>query len=149
MPSRKLLLPTLSLLALVPLLALVLAPRLDAGGALAGQPGFAEGPSSPWPPPGPGDNLFPYPPHLGGGPPLAGPADTGDLELEVVGRWPYGPAYAVAAGDVDGAPYAFLGSGGGIYVVDVTDPATPTKVAELATRGMVKGLFLSGDLLGG
>ena len=102
MPSKKLLLPILALLALVPLLALVLAPRLGPGSALAGQPGAPEGPSSPWPPPGPGDSPFPYPRLPGGGPPGAGPADTGDLVLEVVGRWPYGPAQAVAAGEVDG-----------------------------------------------
>ena len=56
-------------------------------------------------------------------------AEGGQVELELVGRWPYGPALAVAAGDIDGTPYAFLGSGSIVLVLDITDPSTPNKIA--------------------
>ena len=73
-------------------------------------------------------------------------ADEG-IELEVVGRWPYGPAGTVVAGEIDETAYAFMGSGGVVLVLDMTDPATPVRVGELATPGMVVDLSLSGDLL--
>ena len=69
------------------------------------------------------------------------------VELELVGRWPYGLAYAVAEGLVNGAPHAFLGSGGVVLVLDVTDPSAPSAVGELITPGDVWGLTLTGNFL--
>jgi hypothetical protein len=56
----------------------------------------------------------------------AGALNDGILCLETFGRWPYGPAEAVAAaGD-----YAYVGSGLALLVVDVSDPAAPQRLAE-------------------
>jgi hypothetical protein len=63
--------------------------------------------------------------------------------VRVVGRWPYGTAFAVT---VQGN-YAFLGSGTAILVLDTTEPSSPEKVADLAIPGVVYGLFISGNLL--
>jgi hypothetical protein len=56
-----------------------------------------------------------------------------------VGNWPFGPSYAVA---VDTARnLVFLGSGGGVYVLDVNDSNTVVKLSEsLHTRQVVLGL---------
>ncbi len=50
---------------------------------------------------------------------------------ELVGRWPYGPAYAVSAsGD-----YAYFGSGTVLQIADVSVPETPQLVAEVVLPG--------------
>jgi len=84
-----------------------------------------------------------------GGPDLRGvPAafsgtKSDSLNVRCVGRWLYGPAYAVVVqGD-----YTYLGSGGGIYILDISDPTSPTKVAEIATPGVVWGLFVDNPRL--
>ncbi|MGE0085738.1 MAG: C1 family peptidase [Desulfococcaceae bacterium] len=59
--------------------------------------------------------------------------------LGLVGTWPYGSAKAVAKDDARNAIY--LGVGGGIYVLNVSNPASPQKVAEIKTPGLVEGLF--------
>ncbi|MCS7258702.1 MAG: hypothetical protein NZ601_05010, partial [candidate division WOR-3 bacterium] len=57
-----------------------------------------------------------------------------------VGNWPFGPAYAVSF-DVS-RNLCFLGSGGGVYILNVANPATPIKFYEaIQTRGIVRGLF--------
>lgn len=71
------------------------------------------------------------------------PARAQDAQnVRVVGRWPYGPAFAVTVGEISGVPYAFLGSGGGVLVLDRTKPQQPVKVGEATTPGIVRGLFL-------
>ena len=41
-----------------------------------------------------------------------------NLNVNFVGHWPFGPAYAVAVKE----NYVYLASGGGIYVLDISDP---------------------------
>ncbi len=74
------------------------------------------------------------------GVPAAFSGGKGDsLNVRCVGRWPYGPAFAVAVqGD-----YAYLGSGGGIYILNISDPTLPTKISEIATPSVVEGLFVN------
>ena len=56
--------------------------------------------------------------------------------LELVGRLPFGPTYAVAtSGD-----YAFFGSGPVLKIADITDPTTPLVVAEIVLPDFVAGL---------
>ncbi len=62
---------------------------------------------------------------------------------EIVGRWPYGPCKAVA---VD-ANYAYIGTGGMIKVIDISDPLNPAEVSSITTNGAVENLFKSGDYL--
>ena len=63
--------------------------------------------------------------------------------VRLVGRWPYGPAYAVV---IQGR-YAYLGSGGVVFVLDISDPSSPRRLGGCATPGIVEGLFVSGDYL--
>jgi hypothetical protein len=67
-------------------------------------------------------------------------AAAGNVEL--VGAWPFGPSYTVT---VDKG-ICYLGSGGGIYVLDVSNPAKPEKIAEHRTPGLVVGLAAQGEL---
>ena len=118
---KKATLSLLSILVLTALLALFLVPRFSPDSAVA-EPTPEDG----LPTPGLLDAL-PFP--------LAGEenkvtdpdASGGAVELEVVGRWPYGPALAVAAATINGTPYAFLGSGGVVLVLDMTDPSAPPR----------------------
>ena len=144
--SKKVLLPTVSILVVIPLLALFLVARLSSGSALADQPPPPEEKSSsPWPSDRE-DLLDSYLSLSSGKAAVSETAANGDLELELVGRWPYGPSYAIAVAEVNGTPYAFLGSGGVVLVLDMTDLSTPTKVSEVVTPGVVRGLTVSGSL---
>ena len=77
---------------------------------------------------------------------VAQPAEPADYpavqsaeNVELVGSWPFGRSYAVAydsARDI-----AFCGSGGGVFILDVSDPASPEKLSEIYTEGIVQGLF--------
>jgi len=60
------------------------------------------------------------------------------LNCRFVGNWPFGQSVAVALDPV--RDLAFVGSGGGIYVLDVSVPAFPVKLSEIGTRGLVQGL---------
>lgn len=62
-----------------------------------------------------------------------------------VGRWAFGPAIAVSYDASRNV--VFLGSGGGLFVLDVTVPTMPVKLAELPTPGLVKSLECSGSFL--
>ena len=58
---------------------------------------------------------------------------------EPVGRWPYGPAYAVA---VSGS-YAYLGSGTVLVIVDISNPAVPQAVGAVVLPGVVQGVAVA------
>ena len=64
-------------------------------------------------------------------------------DWEIMGRWPYGPCKAVA---VD-SNYAYIGTGGMIKVIDISDPLNPAEVSSITTNGAVENLFKSGDYL--
>ncbi len=69
------------------------------------------------------------------------------LNVRFVGNWPFGLCQAVA---VDSARnVAFVGSGGGVYVLDVSTPASPSQISEnLHTRGRVQGMVYDESALG-
>jgi hypothetical protein len=62
------------------------------------------------------------------------------LNVKFVGNWPFGPSWAVA---YDSArSIVFCGSGGGVYVLDVSDPTQPQELSDrIHTRGGIRGLF--------
>ena len=72
---------------------------------------------------------------------LAMPALAQDsLNTRFFGNWPFGEAASVALDPERNL--TFLGSGGGVYVLDMSDPAEPVKLSEaIHTRGVVHGLF--------
>lgn len=62
------------------------------------------------------------------------------LNVGFVGNWPFGYSFAVVY-DED-RNLVFFGSGGGVYTLDISDPAHPVKISEVIhTRGIVDGLF--------
>jgi hypothetical protein len=71
---------------------------------------------------------------------LVGVAPAADsLNCRGKGSWPFGPSLAVAH-DAS-RNLAFCGSGGGVYVLDVSNPAQPLKLSDaIRTRGVVQGL---------
>jgi hypothetical protein len=77
---------------------------------------------------------------------LAGVAPAQDsLNCRFIGNWPFGGVAAVA---LDSARnLAFVGSGGGIYVLDVSVPASPVKLSEIGARGEVYGLCYLDSIL--
>jgi len=68
------------------------------------------------------------------------------LNCREKGSWPFGPSYAVAH-DAS-RNLAFCGSGGGVYVLDVSNPAQPQRLSDaIRTRGLVDGLCYQANRL--
>jgi len=70
----------------------------------------------------------------------AGGTKGDSLNVRFVGNWPFGPSWAVA---YDSArSLVFCASGGGVYILDVSDPSSPFRIStRIRTRGSVWGLF--------
>jgi len=60
------------------------------------------------------------------------------LNMTFVGNWPFGSTSCVAIDSTRNV--VFLGSGGGIIVLNVQDPSNPQKIGEIRTRSYV-GVF--------
>lgn len=62
------------------------------------------------------------------------------LNVRLVGNWPFGAGYAVAADST--RDLIFYGSGGGVYIFDVSTPSNPIKLSEaIHTSGYVRDFF--------
>lgn len=62
------------------------------------------------------------------------------LNVRFVGNWPFGPSKAVTCDTSRGL--AFCGSGGGVYILQVSVPSNPIKISEnIHTKGIVLDLF--------
>jgi hypothetical protein len=62
------------------------------------------------------------------------------LNVRFVSNWPFGPSRAVACDP--GRDLVFCGSGGGVYVIDISTPASPIKVSEgIRSRSIVHDLY--------
>ncbi|MEA3311567.1 MAG: hypothetical protein U9Q76_05050, partial [candidate division WOR-3 bacterium] len=67
-------------------------------------------------------------------------AQFDSLNMRFVGNWPFGPSYAVAHDSARNL--VFLGSGGGVYILDASNSEEPVKISdEIRTRDVVNGLF--------
>lgn len=68
------------------------------------------------------------------------------LNLRFVGNWPFGRSRAVAYDSV--RSLAYCSSGGGVYVLNVSNPSSPAKLSDaIRTRGIVRGLFYQSNRL--
>src|SRR5512136_91594 len=67
------------------------------------------------------------------------------LNVRYVGSWPFGLSQAVAVDST--RKLAFVGSGDGVYVLDVNDPAVPVKLSEIGTRRRVRDLCYADNRL--
>ncbi len=62
------------------------------------------------------------------------------LNVRFVGNWPFGPSYVVSYDS--SRNLVFAGSGGGVYILDVSDPSNPVKLSEkIHTWGIAYSLF--------
>jgi len=64
------------------------------------------------------------------------------LNVQFVGNWPFGPHSCACAVDTV-RDYVFMGSSGGVCILDVSTPSDPVFVGEVHTRGWVEGIFYS------
>ena len=61
-----------------------------------------------------------------------------DSNLTLVARWPYGSCMAVfVKGD-----YAYVGNGSVMTILNISNPASPKKVGEIETPGIVKDIYI-------
>ncbi|MEO0071660.1 MAG: hypothetical protein ABIK39_06235, partial [candidate division WOR-3 bacterium] len=68
------------------------------------------------------------------------------LNTRFIGNWPFGYAYEVSYDP--SRSLVFCGSGGGVYILNVSNPQNPQKVSErIRTRGIVEGLFYCNNIL--
>ena len=67
------------------------------------------------------------------------------MNVDFIGNWPFGSAYAIAC---DSARHiAFCGSGGGVFILDATDPSNPQIISDrVRTMGIVNGMFYDASL---
>jgi hypothetical protein len=61
--------------------------------------------------------------------------------VTLIGRLPDGPCSAV---NTDGN-YAYIGNGGAMDILDITNPAAPVRVGRTLTPGYVQGISINGD----
>ena len=55
------------------------------------------------------------------------------LNIRFVGNWPFGSAYTVAYDTARNL--CFLSSGGGVYILDISQPTNPIEVSRIKTQG--------------
>jgi hypothetical protein len=66
--------------------------------------------------------------------------DFDSLNVRLVGDWPFSDSRSVAYDAV--RQTVFLGSGGGVYIVDISNPSIPVQISDIIqTRGYTYGLF--------
>ncbi|MCH7732356.1 MAG: T9SS type A sorting domain-containing protein [Candidatus Marinimicrobia bacterium] len=59
--------------------------------------------------------------------------------VTLIGRLSYGSCLAIFVKD----NYAYVGNGGSMNILDVSDPDSPIKVGHIATPSVVEGIFIS------
>lgn len=65
-----------------------------------------------------------------------------DTVLTVLGRWPWGPCYAVnTLGNL-----AYIGNGPMLQILDISEPVSPEIVGEYLTNGLVVDIEIKGTL---
>ncbi|HNX79685.1 MAG TPA: hypothetical protein PKJ24_07370, partial [Prolixibacteraceae bacterium] len=65
--------------------------------------------------------------------------DFDSLNVSYQGSWGFGQSFSLgsnAAGTIE-----FVGSGAGVIILDVTNPASPVKLSEFSTRGLVDAIY--------
>ena len=67
------------------------------------------------------------------------------LDVRCVGRWPFGPGFEVY-GDTSNNILCF-GSGSGILVFDISDPANPNRLSQIAVNGLIMQVYIRDSLL--
>jgi len=73
-------------------------------------------------------------------------SDFDSLNVSFVGSWPFGSSYAVTHDSA--LNLVFVGSGGMVYILDVSNPANPQLVSDvIRTRGVVYDLYYTNGKL--
>lgn len=61
------------------------------------------------------------------------------LDVSYLGSWGFGQSFSMGT-NADGT-VKFVGSGAGVIILDVTNPASPVKISEISTRGLVDAIY--------
>jgi hypothetical protein len=67
------------------------------------------------------------------------------LNVRCVGRWPFGPGFEVYGDTVNNI--LCFGSGSGILVFDISDPANPNRLSQIAVNGLIMQVYIRDSLL--
>lgn len=65
--------------------------------------------------------------------------DYDSLNMSFLGNWPLGLSYSLAYAGIDNI--FLVGSGGGIIVVDASDPANPQEISVIHSRSLVDAIY--------
>lgn len=61
------------------------------------------------------------------------------LNVSYLGSWGFGQSFSIESNSA--GTTEFIGSGAGVIILDVTNPATPVKLSEISTRGLVDAIY--------
>jgi len=61
--------------------------------------------------------------------------DYDSLKMEFTGNWPYGQSFSVSSSSTGDT--VFFGSGGGVLIVDASDPYNPILLSEVRARALI------------
>ncbi|MDP8201544.1 MAG: T9SS type A sorting domain-containing protein [Candidatus Tenebribacter burtonii] len=67
------------------------------------------------------------------------PIDFDSTEVSFEGNWPFGYSYSLSAYEVSNL--VFTGSGGGVLITDVSDPANPQVISEVKARALIDASY--------
>jgi len=67
--------------------------------------------------------------------PLLRELDFDSLDMQFSGNWPYGQSFSVSSSPTGDT--VFFGSGGGLLIVDATDPYNPVQLSEVRARALI------------
>jgi hypothetical protein len=73
--------------------------------------------------------------------PVAKFIDFDSLNMSYAGSWSFGPSNCIASSPTGDT--VFIGSGGGVIIMDATDPYNPVKLSEVHARALVDYLHYS------
>ncbi|MBU2651030.1 MAG: T9SS type A sorting domain-containing protein [Bacteroidetes bacterium] len=65
--------------------------------------------------------------------------DYDSLNMRFTGNWPYGQSYSVTSSPTGDT--VFVGSGGGVLIMDVSDPYNPVQISEVRARALVDASY--------
>jgi hypothetical protein len=74
---------------------------------------------------------------------LREPLDFDSSWVSFEGNWPFGASYSISS--YAALNLAFVGSGGGVYITDISDPENPVIISEIRARSLVDGSFYDVD----
>jgi len=73
------------------------------------------------------------------------PRQRDSLNVRCVGRWPFGPGFEVYGNA--GSNILAFGAGSGVLIFDITDPANPVRLSQIAVNGLIMQVYIRDSFL--